>query len=163
MRSNKKKVNDALRSAGTEHARERTANVIRKLRAAMGTIDSEMASNDGIYPHNFGRLTQVEVCRRAEVAKITLYSPAHIKTTRTEVRDWISSHQIKNKLAARNASVKRDVFWKEEHAKVASQICLYEQQLIEKDIQIKMLREEINVLKRKSPLRKEDNVSNLKE
>jgi hypothetical protein len=110
-------------------------------------MEDEIKSNGGVYPENAGRLTQSEVCRRAGIAKITLHSPAHKDTTRLEVDRWIANHHIKRKPEVRKAVTERADFWKAEHAKVASQICIYELQLNEKNIEIRKLKEENRVLR----------------
>lgn len=140
--SDTKKTNDALREAGSLHAKQRTENIIQKVRSAIASMEDEIKLNGGIYPENAGRLTQSEVCRRAGIAKITLHSPLHKDTTRLEVYSWIASHPIKRKPEVRKAVTGRADFWKAEHAKVASQICIYELQLNEKNIEIRELKEE---------------------
>lgn len=140
--SDTKKINDALREAGSLHAKQRTEDIIQKVRSAIAIMENEIKSNGGIYPENAGRLTQSEVCRRAGIAKITLHSPSHKDTTRLEVDSWIADHPIKRKPEVRKSVTERADFWKAEHAKVASQICIYELQLNEKNIEIRELKGE---------------------
>ncbi|WP_395012055.1 hypothetical protein [Undibacterium sp.] len=142
-----KKINDAFSEAGSKHARGRTADVIQRTREALAKMEAEIIENFGVYPENSGRLTQTEVCRRAGIAKITLHSPAHRQTTRLEVESWIAKQQIKRKSEVQKFVSERADFWKNEHGKVASQICLYELQLIEKDVEIRLLRAENEVLR----------------
>lgn len=55
----------------------------------MRDIEVEVLENKGIYPFNFGRVTQSELCRRADVKKATLQNPVHKDTTRVEIMRWL--------------------------------------------------------------------------
>lgn len=81
----------------TEAANPRTEAMLERLRTAMQTIEAEIAANHGIYPFNHGRVTQSELCRRADVKKATLQTPLHKDTTRVEVIAWLD--QLSAKLA----------------------------------------------------------------
>lgn len=81
----------------TEAANPRTEAMLERLRRAMQTIEAEIAANHGIYPFNHGRVTQSELCRRADVKKATLQTPLHKDTTRVEVIAWLD--QLSAKLA----------------------------------------------------------------
>jgi hypothetical protein len=142
------KPNDALQEAAALYAKERSENVVRKIRIAMCTITEEIEKNEGLYILNSGRLTQAEVCRRAGVANITLYSPAHKSSTKIEVDTWIKKFKLRRKPEIKKAINQRADFWKREHSKVADQICLYELLLVEKNIQIKKITEEKDLLKK---------------
>lgn len=62
---------------------------MKRLRTAMADIEAEIAENHGIYPFNYGRVTQSELCRRADVKKATLQNPVHKDTTRVEIMAWL--------------------------------------------------------------------------
>ena len=47
----------------------RTEAALERLRKAMRDIEAEVLANNGIYPFNYGRVTQSELCRRADVKK----------------------------------------------------------------------------------------------
>ncbi|MBI2749519.1 MAG: hypothetical protein HYX43_09330 [Burkholderiales bacterium] len=67
----------------------RTEAALKRLHTAMADIEAEIAENHGIYPYNFGRVTQSELCRRADVKKATLQNPVHKDTTRVEIMAWL--------------------------------------------------------------------------
>lgn len=63
--------------------------MLQRLRKAMQDIEAEIAQHHGVYPFNHGRVTQSELCRRADVKKATLQTPLHKDTTRVEVIEWL--------------------------------------------------------------------------
>ncbi len=65
----------------------RTQAMLQRLCKAMQDIEAEIAQHQGVYPFNHGRITQSELCRRADVKKATLQTPLHKDTTRVEVID----------------------------------------------------------------------------
>lgn len=69
----------------------RTLAMLERLRKAMATIEAEIAQHQGVYPYNHGRVTQSELCRRADVKKATLQTPLHKETTRVEVMRWLDA------------------------------------------------------------------------
>lgn len=69
----------------------RTKAMLERLRAAMKEIENEIHAHQGIYPFNYGRVSQSELCRRADVKKATLQTPLHKDTTRVEVMRWLDS------------------------------------------------------------------------
>jgi len=76
-------------ATNAEKSNPRTEAALQRLRNAMRTIEAEVAANNGIYPFNFGRVTQSELCRRADVKKATLQNPVHKDTTRVEIMRWL--------------------------------------------------------------------------
>lgn len=85
-------MNDSVKQnqAETEASRghPRTEAALQRLRQAMAQIEAEIDSHGGHYPYNHGRMTQSELCRRADVKKATLQNPVHKDSTRVEVIDW---------------------------------------------------------------------------
>lgn len=67
----------------------RTQAMLQRLRQAMHDIEPEIATHQGVYPYNHGRVTQSELCRRADVKKATLQTTLHKDTTRVEVLAWL--------------------------------------------------------------------------
>ena len=67
----------------------RTQAMLQRLHQAMHDIEAEIAAHQGVYPYNHGRVTQSELCRRADVKKATLQTPLHKDTTRVEVMAWL--------------------------------------------------------------------------
>jgi len=73
----------------SEKPNARTEAALERLRRAMHDIEAEVQANHGIYPFNYGRVTQSELCRRADVKKATLQNPVHKETTRVEIMAWL--------------------------------------------------------------------------
>ncbi len=57
----------------------------------MAEIEADIANHQGVYPFNHGRVTQSELCRRADVKKATLQTPLHKDTTRVQILAWLDS------------------------------------------------------------------------
>jgi chromosome segregation ATPase len=55
----------------------------------MRDMEAEIETNHGVYPFNHGRVTQSELCRRADVKKATLQNSVHKDTTRVEIMAWL--------------------------------------------------------------------------
>jgi len=68
----------------------------------MCDIKAEIETNKGVYPFNYGRVTQSELCRRADVKKATLQNQVHKDTTRVEIIAWL------DELSARLAQTRDD-------------------------------------------------------
>ncbi|MDR3369117.1 hypothetical protein [Rhodoferax sp.] len=69
----------------------RTEAALKRLRTAMSDMETDIAANKGIYPYNYGRVTQSELCRRADVKKATLQNPLHKDSTRVEIMAWLDA------------------------------------------------------------------------
>lgn len=76
------------REGEASHSHPRTEAALQRLRQAMAQIEAEIEAHGGCYPYNHGRMTQSELCRRADVKKATLQNPVHKDTTRVEVMSW---------------------------------------------------------------------------
>ena len=77
--------------ARAEKPNARTEAALGRLRQAMRAIEADIQTHHGIYPLNFGRVTQSELCRRADVKKATLQNPVHKDTTRVEIMAWLDA------------------------------------------------------------------------
>lgn len=77
--------------APAEKPNARTEAALGRLRQAMRAIEADIQTHHGIYPLNFGRVTQSELCRRADVKKATLQNPVHKDTTRVEIMAWLDA------------------------------------------------------------------------
>ncbi len=77
--------------APAEKPNARTEAALGRLRQAMRAIEADIQVHHGIYPLNFGRVTQSELCRRADVKKATLQNPVHKDTTRVEIMAWLDA------------------------------------------------------------------------
>lgn len=69
----------------------RTEAALRRLRQAMADIERDIDQHQGVYPFNHGRVTQSELCRRADVKKATLQNPLHKDSTRVEIVNWLEA------------------------------------------------------------------------
>ena len=78
-----------------EATNPRTQAMLQRLRRAMHEIETEIAAHQGVYPYNHGRVTQSELCRRADVKKATLQTPLHKDTTRVEVIEWLERLSVR--------------------------------------------------------------------
>lgn len=76
-------------STPSDKPNARTEAALERLRKAMADIEAEIKAHNGIYPFNHGRVTQSELCRRADVKKATLQNPLHKDTTRVEIMRWL--------------------------------------------------------------------------
>lgn len=139
MQIKEKSLNITLHDAAAVHSRKRSEEVVKKIATAISAMDLEINENDGIYPQNGGKISQREICRRANIAYITLHSPIHKNTTRITVEDWLSTKKNKTKAQVHKAVINRVEHWKVEHQKVASQICVYELELKELKLRIEQL------------------------
>jgi hypothetical protein len=138
------KRNTGLKDAAAETAKQRTEEIVRKVNTAMTTISQEIESADGRYLGNkSGKLTQAEVCRRANIHVQTLHSPAHCNSTRIEVQSFLKIHiKSKTKKEAIRHNIDRVEYWKNEHCKAMTQVLIYENIGREKDEDIKRLKDE---------------------
>ena len=57
----------------------------------MVDIEAEIVVNQGIYPFNYGRVTQSELCRRADVKKAMLQNPLRKDSTRVDFMAWLDA------------------------------------------------------------------------
>ncbi|MBT3068537.1 DUF1653 domain-containing protein [Rhodoferax sp. U11-2br] len=78
-------------STAPDKGNARTEAALKRLRTAMADIEAEIDQHNGIYPFNHGRVTQSELCRRADVKKATLQNPLHKDSTRVEILNWLEA------------------------------------------------------------------------
>lgn len=90
-----------------EKPNARTEAALERIRRAMLDIEAEVLTNKGIYPFNHGRVTQSELCRRADVKKATLQNPVHKDTTRVEIMRWLD--ELASKLTLTRESTRERV------------------------------------------------------
>jgi cob(I)alamin adenosyltransferase len=79
----------------TEQVNARTQAALARLHRAMHDIEEDVRQNDGVHPLNYGRVTQSELCRRADVKKATLQNSLHKDTTRVEITSWLDKLNAK--------------------------------------------------------------------
>lgn len=90
-----------------EKPNARTEAALERLRKAMRDIETEVRANNDIYPFNYGRVTQSELCRRADVKKATLQNSVHKDTTRVEIIGWLD--ELASKLTKTRESTRERV------------------------------------------------------
>ena len=91
----------------TEKVNARTEAALARLHRAMREIEQDVRQNDGVYPLNHGRVTQSELCRRADVKKATLQNSVHKDTTRVEITAWLD--ELNAKLVQTRTAVRERV------------------------------------------------------
>lgn len=134
-----------LPKALLESSKQRTVVFVNKIKKAMKIIESDIDENNGIYPYNKGRLSQAELCRRAEVTNVGLAAPAHRDTTRKMVGEWlerISSASITGRKSVRRAVTDRADDWKRQHDAIAQSYRIAELEYLELQRKFKKLEEE---------------------
>ena len=104
----------------------RTEAALKRLRTAMADIEMDIAQHQGIYPFNHGRVTQSELCRRADVKKATLQNPLHKDSTRVEIVNWLEAlnsrlTQTRDGVRERVTAVADDLAAKVQRLTVANQ------------------------------------------
>ena len=98
------KISDNVLVSASKARRSETEN---RLRMAMEKIEAEISENHGIYPFNRGRLSQAEVCRRADIGDSTLNSDTHRDTTRETLIKWLE--RVKLDLAQGKKNIARRI------------------------------------------------------
>ncbi len=134
-----------------EHAKQRSRDVVAKLRTAMKTIEAEIDVQEGIYPLNGGKLTQAELCRRAGISNVTLSTSAHRDTTHKMVEEWlvrIKSATITGRKTVRRAVTDRADKWKNDLNAIAQNYRLAELEKLDMKRKIAKLEEENAALRK---------------
>ena len=104
-------------------SKERTTQVIAKVKGAMKEMELDIQNSEGIYPFNGGRITAAEVCRRAKISHMTLQAPAHRDSTKVVVEEWIKRMTVRLTTGAkivRRAVTDRAEEWKRVHDEIAT-------------------------------------------
>ena len=105
----------------------RPSDVRGRVHAAMAVIEREIMENEGLYPHNGGRLSQAELCRRDGVDKTVLGNDTHRFSTRPEVNAWLvqmKAKMVTGKRAVRKAVTKRADDMKQKVALLAAEVVI---------------------------------------
>jgi chromosome segregation ATPase len=134
----------------TDKPNARTEAALQRLYKAMREIEAEIETNHGVYPFNHGRVTQSELCRRADVKKATLQNPVHKDTTRVEIMAWLD--QLATQLAhsrdgtrERVTAVADDLTAQVQHLTLACQTA--QAQLAQAEERIRQLQAELALIK----------------
>jgi hypothetical protein len=133
----------------------RTRDVVTKLERAFADIEREMEQSGGIYPQNRGRLSQAEVCRRADVDPMTLYGENHKKSTKAKVDEWLAKVRgtsVQGKRAVRRTITERADRWKANLDAIAEKYHLAELESIELRATVADLQSKCDALERENQL-----------
>lgn len=107
-------MSDRHREAAVVLGATRTAEIERKVRAAMVAISTEIDANGGIYPKNGGAISKNEISRRAGINLTTLFSPKQ-KSLGEEVSVWIENLKkdvVVGRIRVRRTFIERADDWK---------------------------------------------------
>jgi hypothetical protein len=105
-----------------QSAKARTHRIVEAIKNTIIVVTAEIKDAEGIYPHNAGRLTMAEVCRRAGVHPITMMGKAHRDTTRPMILAWMNRIELaRGATAVRSAVTKRADTAKEEYRRIAGE------------------------------------------
>lgn len=142
-------------------AKDRTQRVVASIKEAMAAIEAELGDNDGIYPHNRGRISMAEVCRRSGVHEITMMGRAHFETTRPMIISWMRGlTTVMGAATRRRAVTSRADLAEENYRRVASQFqAMYQVEIPKRDAEIARLQTKIAELEAEN-LRLYEQVSN---
>lgn len=134
----------------TDKPNARTEAALQRLHKAMREIEAEIETHHGVYPFNHGRVTQSELCRRADVKKATLQNPVHKDTTRVEIMAWLD--QLATQLAhsrdgtrERVTAVADDLTAQVQHLTLACQTA--QAQLAQAEERIRQLQTELALMR----------------
>jgi hypothetical protein len=150
-----------MTASGSERVRKsaeaRTGRVINKIKTAMKEIEAEVKKFGGIYPHNSGRLSMAEVCRRAGVNPITMMGKAHRRTTRLMIQAWIKKLQlIEGADKVRSEVTERAVTAEEKYQQIACQFqAMYQIEMPKRDNEIELLKAQVSELRTENLLLQE--------
>jgi cob(I)alamin adenosyltransferase len=147
---NKKHLSMSTMSTTPDKGNARTEAALKRLRTAMAEIEADIATHQGIYPFNYGRVTQSELCRRADVKKATLQNPLHKDSTRVEIMAWLDTlnanlMQTRDSTRERVTAVADDLAAELERLTQANQAL--QQKLEAAELLVAQLRQEIAQLK----------------
>lgn len=115
-------------------ARRKRRLTQRKIIRALWSARKLIAENDGLYPHNSGRLSQAELCRLAEVRPSLLRGPAHVKTTLPSMKRKLASLLVgvpKGKRGRRRVMTDRVAQWKQMHQEAADRLIIVDLELLD--------------------------------
>ena len=130
----------------TEKVNARTEAALARLHRAMREIEEDVRQNDGLYPLNHGRVTQSELCRRADVKKATLQNSVHKDTTRVEITAWLD--ELNAKLVQTRTAVRERVT---ERADVLNErLTLAAKALESAEVELEALRARVKILERQN-------------
>ncbi len=133
-------------SSATDKVNPRTEAALARLHRAMRDIEADILKNDGVYPLNYGRVTQSELCRRADVKKATLQNSVHKDTTRVEVTIWLDA--LNAKLMQTRTGVRERIT--ERADSLIERLELMTNALEEANAEMKMLRQRVLELEREN-------------
>lgn len=124
--------------------RNRKIETEAKILETLRIIEDEI-NEDGVYPHNHGKLTLAEVARRAGVGESTLRNRHHLET-KDHVKSWIKKIATRvpvTKSEAKAASMKKVAFYEDALRKVNTEAMLWREELQALKLENQQLREQL--------------------
>lgn len=111
------KTRALIQEKALQKGQVRSDDVEQRVRAAMATIEKEMADNDGIYPLNKGALSKAEVARRADIHPTTFHTAKQRAFGEAVVQPWLDG--LKETKVVGRGPVRRELAdrvadWKEQ-------------------------------------------------
>lgn len=113
-------MNSKDKEAALKRGQARSAEIERKVLAAMATIEAEIKANGGVYPENGGAVSKNEVARRAEISPSTLFSPKQ-RALGDRVLQWVKELEQKagtGRMRVQRTYAQRAEDWKTEYLTV---------------------------------------------
>ena len=144
-------MSDAHKEAARLRGEARTAGIESSVRAAMVTIQKEMAANNGIYPQNGGAVSMNEVARRANISETTLFSPKQ-KELGKQVKAWVESlkkTEVVGRTNVRRTVSERSEAWKQKYLDLQDAHIATELDLQDSKVELESAHKTLNDLKNK--------------
>lgn len=116
----------------------------------MTTIEEEIASNLGVYPHNKGAISAAEIARRAYIHPTTLHSPNQ-RQLWADIKLWITKIKLRdegNENPSRRDVNERIASWKQLYDGLAQSHRDTELDLQEAQAELQQLRHDFDALER---------------
>jgi chromosome segregation ATPase len=129
-----------------KHVAREQERVRARIKKAQAQIEREIEENEGIYPFNKGRVSQAELCRKAQIGMATLQGPVHRDTTRIEINGWLA--RLKTQMIHGHRRVRRTVTdraeeWKQAFRELQDGWAVAELDFIEQTARIQELESEL--------------------
>ncbi len=123
-------------------------SLLKAAEVMMATIEEEMRSNEGIYPHNGGSLSRAELSRRLALDESTIRK--NHKPLYEAIKVWIaglSNGSPTNKTQARRSETERAAAWKQQYQDLLASYHVHELDWQEMTAELSDTRVKLNVVK----------------
>jgi len=107
---------DAIRGKSLKQGEGRSDAYKQAIEDAKIVIATEIKANQGIYPQNGGKLSLIEICRRANKSHKTLYGYKYKDGFKVDLENWIvaiSQSAAVTRTQAKKAVAERVAEWRE--------------------------------------------------